>query len=256
MTLGFSGEVADYYQRYRRGYPPEVLDALAAACTLTPADIALDLGCGTGQLTIPMAARVRAVIGMDPEPDMLTRARTAEAPNVTWVLGADTDVPKLGTLVNDIGIVTVGQALHWMDHEKLFDALFPLVRTGGGVAVLSNGTPLWLQDTPWSHALRGVMEQWLGTTLTNTCGTDQLARDRYRASMINSGFEVRGSSVDYTDHLTVDQIIGGVYSALPEHRLPTDRAAFETLIRDVLAPHAPYIEHINVVMVLGIRSER
>lgn len=37
----------------------------------------MDLGCGTGQLALLMAGRVRAVIGVDPEPDMLQRARQA-----------------------------------------------------------------------------------------------------------------------------------------------------------------------------------
>ena len=58
--------------------------------------VVLDLGCGTGQLTLPIAARVRVVIGMDPEPDMLERAREVGrergAANVTWILGADTDI--------------------------------------------------------------------------------------------------------------------------------------------------------------------
>ena len=75
MTLGFSGEVADYYAKYRRGYPPQVLDALQAAFGLDTDDVVLDLGCGTGQLTVPLASRFRSVIGMDPEPDMLRLAR-------------------------------------------------------------------------------------------------------------------------------------------------------------------------------------
>ncbi|MEG3636940.1 hypothetical protein [Micromonospora palythoicola] len=34
MGADFSGEVAAYYGRHRRGYPPEMLDALAAAYRL------------------------------------------------------------------------------------------------------------------------------------------------------------------------------------------------------------------------------
>jgi hypothetical protein len=43
-ALGFSGEVADFYQRYRRGYPAEVFDAVVAAFDLTGDDVILDLG--------------------------------------------------------------------------------------------------------------------------------------------------------------------------------------------------------------------
>jgi cyclopropane fatty-acyl-phospholipid synthase-like methyltransferase len=46
---GFRGEIAGYYARYRRGYPATVVDAIAAAFDLGPADTVLDLGCGTGE---------------------------------------------------------------------------------------------------------------------------------------------------------------------------------------------------------------
>lgn len=75
MTVGFSGDVAEYYARFRRGYPDQFFDTLREFFALGPRDTVLDLGCGTGQLAIPLASRVRSVIGMDPEPDMLRLAR-------------------------------------------------------------------------------------------------------------------------------------------------------------------------------------
>ena len=97
--LGFGGEVAGFYHRYRRGYPPAVIDTLTRAFSLAGDDVVIDLGCGTGQLTLPIARRVHAVAGVDPEPDMLARARQAAADlgvrNATWILGADTDIPAL-----------------------------------------------------------------------------------------------------------------------------------------------------------------
>jgi hypothetical protein len=44
MDLGFGGEVTDFYHRYRRGYPKEVIDALTAAFELTAKDVVVDLG--------------------------------------------------------------------------------------------------------------------------------------------------------------------------------------------------------------------
>jgi hypothetical protein len=39
MELGFSGEVADFYHRYRHGYPAAALDALVSAFGLTGQDV-------------------------------------------------------------------------------------------------------------------------------------------------------------------------------------------------------------------------
>ncbi|MCQ6246132.1 class I SAM-dependent methyltransferase [Streptomyces malaysiensis] len=164
MTVGFSGDVAEYYAKFRRGYPPQALDALQTAFALTTDDIVLDLGCGTGQLAVPLASRVGSVIGMDPEPDMLRLARDTAARhdvrNATWVLGADSDVPALSELMGQrsLAMAVIGQALHWMDHGELFRALSPLIRPGGGIAVVANGTPLWLQDDEWSRSLRACLE--------------------------------------------------------------------------------------------------
>ena len=141
-----------------------MIDTLAGTFGLTGDDVVIDLGCGTGQLTLPIARRVRAVAGVDPEPDMLARARQAAADqgirNATWLLGADTDLPALAALLGGrrAGAVTIGQALHWMDYRALIPALVPLLRPGGGIAVITNGTPMWLQDSPWSQALRGVLD--------------------------------------------------------------------------------------------------
>ncbi len=259
MDLGFGGEVADFYHQYRRGYPPAVIDTLAGTFGLTSDDIVIDLGCGTGQLTLPTARRVRAVAGVDPEPDMLARARRAAAghgiANVTWLLGADTDVPALAALLGDqrAGAVTIGQALHWMRYRELFGRLAAVLRPGGGVAVITNGTPLWLQHSGWSRALRRFLEQWLGTTLTNACGTDEASQQRYRDTMAAAGFDVTETSFDYTDNLDLEHLVGSLYSALPVQRLPPpdQRAAFTEQVRRAVSPHERFTEPVRVRMLLG-----
>jgi trans-aconitate methyltransferase len=261
MDLGFSGEVADFYHKYRRGYPPAVIDMLVDTFQLTGSDIAIDLGCGTGQLALPIARRVRAVVGVDPEPDMLSRARRAAAEqgigNVSWMLGADTDITALAALLGHqpAGVVTIGQALHWMRHDELFPRLAPFLRHGGGVAVISNGTPLWQQDNAWSHALRGFLAQWLGVELTptHTCGTDEASHQRYRDSLAAAGFDVSETSIEYTDELDLEHLVGGIYSALPVQQLPPpdQRTVFAEQVRRAVQPHERFTEQVRVTLVYG-----
>lgn len=258
--MGFGGEVAGFYQRYRRGYPAEVIDGLVEAFGLTQDDVVVDLGCGTGQLALPLADRVRTVIGMDPEPDMLAEARRVAAgrSNLSWMVGSDADVSVLSTLLGkeSLGAVTIGQALHWMDHDTLFQALHPLLRIGGGVAVVTNGTPLWLQDSDWSRALRRHLELWLDSEVTATCGTDEDSRTRYAESLAAAGFTVGLSQFHYTDVLDLDRIIGGVYSSLPVNLLPPleQRSYFAKQVGRALEGHAPYNETIDVTLLTGTRE--
>ncbi|MEU6825362.1 methyltransferase domain-containing protein [Streptomyces atriruber] len=247
--------MADYYAKFRRGYPSQVFDALQETFALSEADVVLDVGCGTGQLALPFASRVGSVVGVDPEPDMLRLAREAAAAqgigNAVWMLGADADVPALGALLGErsLALTVIGQALHWMQHDELFRAVKPLLRAGGGIAVISNGTPLWLQDSEWSRALRGCLEAWLGTPLEASCGTSGRDRLRYAQALESAGFVgVREVVVEYSGGLSFDQLFGGVCSAIPADQLPEpdERAALAERIRQALPSGERFTEQVRV----------
>lgn len=259
MDLGFRGEVADLYQRYRRGYPAETIAEVVEAFSLTGEDLVVDLGCGTGQLAVPLAGHVKAVLGVDPEPDMLTRAGVAAddagVDNVGWMVGTDTDVPVLRDLFGEesVGALTVGQALHWMDHVALFRAASPLLRPGGGIAVITNGIPLWLQDSPWSRALREFLQEWFRTPAQRSCGSDADTQQAYAESLAAAGFEVTHSSYTYDEELSLDEVVGGICSALSVDQLPAPdrRAEFADRVAEAITPHAPFVEHVPVRTLLG-----
>jgi hypothetical protein len=136
----------------------------------------------------------------------------------------------------------------------LFRAVAPLVRPGGGIAVVTNGTPLWLHETDWSRALRDFLERWLGTTLTYACGTDEESQRRYREDLVAAGFEVFTTAVDYVATLDMDQLLGGVYSAMGS-RMPdaSDRPAFAEQVRAAVAPHDRFSERVHVAILVGTR---
>jgi SAM-dependent methyltransferase len=260
MTAGFSGEVAGFYARYRRGYDAAVTGWLAEAFLLPSNGIVLDLGCGTGQLTIPLATRARAVIGMDPEPDMLARAKNTAArggcTNITWLLGSDRDLLALGGLLGErvLSVITMANSIHLMDHQRLFRQARPLLRPGGGVAVLANGTPLWQQHTTASDALRACLEQWFNITLTSGCGTDPKSREQYAAALKAAGYaDVRETVLaDHEEVLDLEHVTGHLYSAIPESRLPPPdlRPVFEERIRQAL-PDRSFTERVRVSALTG-----
>jgi ubiquinone/menaquinone biosynthesis C-methylase UbiE len=255
----FGAETAEYYARYRRGYPDAVVDAVTDLLRLDSGDVVVDLGCGTGLLTRPFARRVGMVIGVDPEADMLAvaRQRTEEEllPKLVWVLGSDADLPTIGKLVGDqrVGAVTVGQALHFMDYEKLFRDAWPFLRVGGGIAVIANGTPLWQQASEWSRALRRALEEWFDTTMTALCGTDRETQVLYAKALAASGYEVHEVTHVYQDELSLEQVLGGVYSALSPDDLPAgSREAFAEHVTRLLPTTTAFIEEVPVTALIGI----
>ncbi|WP_312859201.1 class I SAM-dependent methyltransferase [Pseudonocardia xinjiangensis] len=262
--MTFAGEVADYYSRFRRGYPPPVTDFLVCELGVGAEDVVVDLGCGTGQLAIPLASRVRHVVGVDPEPDMLAHARRAAREHgvgsASWVLGSDADLPTLGGLLGGthVAAVTVSCAIHLMDSTTLFAGLRELLPPGGRVAVIANGTPIWLQASAWSRALRGVLEQHFGRPLTATCGTDDVTREGYRTELETAGFATSHAELGYHEAIDIEWIVGNLYSAMSPHQLPRkeDRPAFAQQVEDALRsaqPKGDFVDDVRVAVLLGER---
>jgi hypothetical protein len=120
--------------------------------------------------------------------------------------------------------------------------------------VIANGTPLWQQPSEWSRALRHVLEQWLETRLESRCGTDPQSRQRYQTALGDAGFtDIHEESLNYTSDLSFDEVIGGVYSAMPSRMLPPpgQRAAFTSRIRNAIGPGPRFTEPVHVTALIG-----
>jgi SAM-dependent methyltransferase len=54
---GFAGEIADYYASFCRGFGSAALRSLWIRLKARPDELVVDLGCGTGQLAVPLGSR-------------------------------------------------------------------------------------------------------------------------------------------------------------------------------------------------------
>jgi SAM-dependent methyltransferase len=149
--MGRFATTAEFYEQYRPPYPAEFFRAVAEKLKLGKSHALIDLGTGPGVLALGFAPCVGRVVGVDPEPAMLAAACDAAAragTGITFIEGKAEDLPA------DIGsfdVVTIGRALHWMDHNALGPVFARLVAPGGAIAICSSfsardGSNPWLED--------------------------------------------------------------------------------------------------------------
>lgn len=108
----YFGERSVLYAETRPVYPTALFHFLAMTCRRTKQ--AWDCATGNGQSAVGLAARFAAVLATDPSPDMIDKA--VKHPRVRYA------ITDYATRLADksVDLVTVGQALHWLDVDALF----------------------------------------------------------------------------------------------------------------------------------------
>ncbi|WP_309226677.1 MULTISPECIES: methyltransferase domain-containing protein [unclassified Mycolicibacterium] len=128
-SLSF-GEQAAAYERGRPSYPPEAINWLLPNGAV---DV-LDLGAGTGKLTVRLAERGLTVTAVDPIPEML-EVLSASLPSVPALLGTAEEIPLPD---NSVDAVLVAQAWHWFDPQRAAAEVARVLRPGGRLGLVWN----------------------------------------------------------------------------------------------------------------------
>lgn len=122
------------YARYRPEYPPELAAYLAASAPDTR--LAVDVGCGNGQLTGLLTAHFAEVVGVDPSADQLASA-VAQA-RVAYRCAPAEQLPLADGCAN---LVTAAQAAHWFDLPAFYAEVRRVAAPGAVLALISYGVP-------------------------------------------------------------------------------------------------------------------
>lgn len=261
-------ETARFYARYRPPYPAELLDGLVAEFGLGPGTDVLDLGCGTGQLALPLSRSGCTVWAVDPDPDMIGEGVRTQAAGtygaVRWLVGRGEDLAQ--ARLPTVRLCTMGSSFHWMDRDEVLATLDGMTAPDGGVALVSGSASIWSKtgavEASWIGVARDVVQEFLGSKRRAGTGTyshptrdhEQVLRDSAFARIAKRRFTT-------VRVLSVDEVIGQQLStsyASPA-RLGDRVAEFRTELSRrlrALNPSGEFetVEHTDLIV--GRRAQR
>ncbi|MDQ6836128.1 MAG: class I SAM-dependent methyltransferase [Actinomycetota bacterium] len=117
----------------------KVFAAVLNACQTKPDTVAVDLGCGSGQLTLPLAERCATVLGVDVSPGMI--ALLEEKAGVAGLSNLQLKVRPIEALDLDAGtmdLVVTNYALHHLrdaDKKAVLARALGWLRPGGQLVI-------------------------------------------------------------------------------------------------------------------------
>ena len=122
------------YHRARPDYPAELFDELVRLAELAPGARLLEVGCGTGKATVPLARRGFAITCVEMGPELAAQARhnMAGFASVEIVRAAfEAWRPRAG---RGYDLVFAATSWHWIDPGLRYRRAWDLLRAGGHLA--------------------------------------------------------------------------------------------------------------------------
>jgi SAM-dependent methyltransferase len=237
-ALGFD-TTAGAYERARPDYPPEAVEALAAALALGPGTTTVDLGAGTGKLTrllVPTGSTVVAV-----EPLAGRRAELARAvPGVEIREGTAQALP-LGDATVDA--VVAAQAFHWFADGDALAEIHRVLRPGGGLGLVWN---VHDQSVPWVARFSEVLEPHAAAIPRHRSGA---WREVLEASGLFTDLEERRfRHAQVVDPVSIRDRVGSIsfVAVLPEPERQALLAEVAALVESQPPPVTiPYDTHVH-----------
>ncbi len=200
---GLFAEIADRYDALR---PLQASDrrrvvALGSADWLRPDDLVVEVGCGTGRMTLPLAEiSAHQVVGVDPEERMLEVARAKDiAGRVQWLRGTAYRLPLADGVA---GLVLMSMVVHLLKQPgRAFTEARRVLRPEGRMVI-------------WTFTPRHVREFYLNEWFPSIARIDGRrfpGEETLEAGLRRAGFASVGVGVEQeTGTLAVEDVIDRV----------------------------------------------
>ena len=127
-------QVAQLYDAARPGYPGALFDDILSYANLPQNARILEVGCGTGQATLPLARRGYAIDCIEPGPALaaIARDKLAAYPAVNVICA---DFESFASAPSSYHLLLSATAFHWIDPELRFRKAHDLLKPAGTLAL-------------------------------------------------------------------------------------------------------------------------
>ncbi|MCW5942644.1 MAG: class I SAM-dependent methyltransferase [Fimbriimonadaceae bacterium] len=180
-------EAAEAYARSRPGYPDALFDAIFEYGGLRSGDSALEIGCGPGQATVPMARRGLRIVAVDPGARLVevNRSRTRDF-EVAFEIAKYEDWDARGRTFD---LAYAGSSFHWVDPDVRFGRAADHLRPGGTVALFGNKHVRALDDDGFFECVQELYERHLPdlTRRSESLPEAETVESAYPAEIQSSG---------------------------------------------------------------------
>jgi SAM-dependent methyltransferase len=139
---------------HRVPYAPEIFERLRELAGVE-SPVVLDLGCGTGDISIGLATFAGRVDAVDVSAAMLEVARGRDVPraNVRWIQAPAESMPVSGPY----DLVTAGQSLPWMDWPVVFAKLKSVLKKDCFLAIVGRD---YQESAWWNKAFQALITRY------------------------------------------------------------------------------------------------
>ena len=133
----FSG-LAQSYSKSRPSYPQSAIDYIFQTCQLKSGATVADIGCGTGISSRLFARDGIQVIGVEPNEDMLSQAKTSDTASGDSIEYRFGTAEETGLPDSCADLVVCAQAFHWFRSKESLSEFSRILKNGGYCALLWN----------------------------------------------------------------------------------------------------------------------
>jgi SAM-dependent methyltransferase len=152
-------DVAELYALARPAYPSELVDELASRTALGPSSHVLEIGCGTGLMTVPIAETGARIVALELGAQLADVARRNLSRFATVeIMKADFDVWSPPPAAFDV--VLVATAFHWLDPTTRLAKCAAALRPGGKLAIVETNWGAGPERDPFTVESQACYARW------------------------------------------------------------------------------------------------